>query len=271
MRGRIDQESLEFAHFLVVLLHLHIETMINLILAQASSETAMGIEWWGAIKDVTNPFALLAFIAFASVTALLGLLRSTSGLAVAQEYLLKNAQLTGAQVERIFFFTLLVVASVTVVLFVHLFTPAGNIDQASLATASAPNVDIVSPMENATVEVSKGFSPYTLKGQSSDIPEDEEVWVVSHPLESSRFFPFHSQAAVEADGDWSSTGTIGPIEKENTKYEFLVIGADENARYVIREYLKNSDPQKGFSGFDSIPNSWDIYAKREVTFVPKGE
>lgn len=245
--------------------------MITLILTQVSSESSIGLDWWNAIKEVNDPYALLAFLAFASVTALLALLRFTNGLASAQEYLLKNAQLTGTQVEGLFKFTLLIFASVTIALLFSLTGNGWKNEKVSSTPISSPYVGITFPGEFENIEVDSGFSQFTLRGQSNDIPRSERLWVFSHPLEANRYFPFQSHASVEVDGDWSSSGRIGPIDKPNITYEFLVIGADEDALYLINNYLAKSNETQQYLGFSSLSDSFNIYSKREVTFTPKNK
>lgn len=245
--------------------------MITLIVTQASSESGIGLDWWNAIKEVKNPYALLAFLAFAGVTALLTLLRFTKGLALAQEYLLKNAQLTGSQVERLFKFTIITFASVAVVLLVFLGVTEWNNKQVSSTPISSPYVDIIFPGESENIEVNSKFSQFTLRGRSDKIPRTEKLWVFAYPLEANRYFPFQNQASVEVDGDWSSSGVIGPIDKPNIMYEFLVVGADENARYLINNYLTKSNETHQYAGLSSLSDSFNVYAKREVTFTPKGK
>lgn len=200
----------------------------------------------------------------------------TGGLRLVVENLFRNVQITNKQFERLYKFTLLMVSSLTVVLFVYLgFTVWIN----SLDKPKSTNIQfkIERPEQNEYITVSEQYPIAKIRGTSENRPKDKAVRLFIVPEASNVYYPFDSQVIFKANGDWEASNYIGPIERSQTiQYKFVVVGYDINADKNIKDYIekklaniKNNPGQdeNNNPGLYQLPNNSEIYTDINVNYT----
>lgn len=130
--------------------------------------------------------------------------------------------------------------------------------------------------DQQSIPTDEKYHNLTLKGDAENVSKDQTLWVFTKGTRDNKYHPFHSPIKISQDGEWTSSGTVGPTLSENkdgNEFSFFVYGVNKKVSKMLDDYIKNATNNDQYSGLliSDIEEHGkiELYVEKQVQFMQK--
>jgi PGF-pre-PGF domain-containing protein len=124
-----------------------------------------------------------------------------------------------------------------------------------------PEINITYPSNATSVNMQE-----TVTGTAKNIPSEYKVWILVHPLATTKLYPQNGNVNI-INGKWLIPIGIGDKGNAGETFEIMAVLANQKAHEELTNYINTGKNTSNWPGIDSIPDGANVYY--DVTVIRK--